>query len=64
MIALTLLTGRSGSFYVQAKLGGIRPWSKGRVVTVAIGVGAAAVLLLASVAVIIRSMRPGYNRIA
>lgn len=51
-------------FFVEAELGAEQEWNEGRVVTVAIGVGIAAVLILLSIVVVMRSMRgPGYNRI-
>lgn len=49
---------------MEAELGKNDQWDKGRVVTVAIGVGAAAVLLLVSIVIVMRSLRGGgYNRI-
>lgn len=54
----------AGSFFVEAKLGAEKEWNQGRIVTVAIGVGVAGVLILGSIVIVIRSMRgAGYNRI-
>lgn len=63
-IVLSPFSPTNYTFFVEAELGAEQEWNEGRVVTVAIGVGIAAVLILLSIVVVMRSMRgPGYNRI-
>jgi len=53
----------NGTFYVTANLGGLQPWPRGRIVTIAIGVAAAVALLACSICVVVRSRRSAYQRV-